>query len=98
MSYAIAQYPMAWVLQRFPLGRALGTCIVIWGGLVMSLAGCNSYATLAVVRVLLGWFESVVTPGFAIFTASWYLRREQTLRQSMYYAMSKSYTRFPGRC
>ncbi|BEI80879.1 hypothetical protein CcaverHIS002_0200390 [Cutaneotrichosporon cavernicola] len=96
MSYAVAQYPMAWVLQRFPIGRALGTCVIIWGGLVIALAGCNNYASLAVVRVLLGWFESVVTPGFAIFTASWYLRREQTLRQSMYYAMNSCFAMIFG--
>lgn len=79
MAYALAQFPMAWVLQRLPLGRALGGCVVIWGALVMLLGACNSYAQLAAVRTFLGWFESVVTPGFAIFTASWWLRREQTL-------------------
>lgn len=88
MSYAIAQYPMAWVLQRFPLGRALACCVIMWGAMVMCLGACNNYAQLAAVRVLLGWFESVITPGFAIFTASWYLRREQGLRQALYYSMS----------
>lgn len=80
---------MAFVLQRFPLGRALATCVIIWGGIVMCLGACNNYIQLSFVRVLLGWFESVVTPGFAIFTTSWYLRKEQTLRQSCYYAMSE---------
>lgn len=51
---------------------------------------CNNYAQLSGVRILLGWFESVVTPGFAVLTSSWYLRNEQTLRQGMYYSMSAS--------
>ncbi|BEI81330.1 hypothetical protein CcaverHIS002_0204900 [Cutaneotrichosporon cavernicola] len=88
MSYAVAQYPMAYLLQKFPLGRALAVCTILWGSMVMCLGACNTYAQLAAVRVWLGWFESVVTPGFAIFTASWYLRKEQGLRQGMYYAMN----------
>lgn len=90
MAYAVAQYPMAYILQYFPLGRGLAVCCIIWGAMVMCLGACNTYAQLAAVRVLLGWFESVVTPGFAIFTASWYLRKEQSLRQGLYYAMSES--------
>jgi len=84
----VAQYPMAALLQRLPLGRALAVCVIIWGGIVMCLAACNNFAQLSVTRTFLGWFESVITPGFAIFTASWYLRREQTLRQSLYFSMS----------
>lgn len=80
---------MAWALQRFPLGRALAVCVIIWGTMVMCLGACNNYAQLSAVRFLLGWFESVVTPGFAIFTASWYLRKEQSLRQGLYYSMSE---------
>lgn len=76
-------------MQRFRLGRALSFSIVAWGAMVMLLGACNNYWQLSVVRVLLGWFESVVTPGFAVLTASWYLRREQTLRQCMYYTMSE---------
>ncbi|TXT12814.1 hypothetical protein VHUM_01215 [Vanrija humicola] len=88
MAYGVAQIPMGYLMQRFPLGRALSVCIVLWGGMVMLLAACNNYASLAAVRTFLGWFEAVVTPGFAVLTASWYLRSEQTLRQGMYYAMN----------
>lgn len=88
MSYAVAQYPMQWFLQRVPLGRGMAGCCIIWGAMVMLQAACSSYAGLATVRVCLGWFESVVTPGFAIYTSSWYLRSEQTQRQTLYYSMS----------
>lgn len=86
----MAQFPMGWVMQRFPLGKALGTCVILWGGVVLLHAACNNYWQLAIVRVLLGWFESVITPGFLMLTVSWYLRKEQTLRQCLYYAMSES--------
>lgn len=92
VAYAVAQYPMSWALQRFPLGRALAVCVILWGAMVMCLGAANNYAQLSALRFLLGWFESVVTPGFAIFTASWYLRKEQSLRQGLYYAMSEPKT------
>lgn len=54
----------------------------------MCLAAAKNYAHLSVLRVLIGWFESVITPSFAILTSSWYLRNEQTMRQGIYYSMS----------
>ncbi|KAL7425033.1 hypothetical protein Q5752_000721 [Cryptotrichosporon argae] len=88
MAYALSQIPMMMLIQRLPLGRSLSVCVIIWGALVMALAGCNNYAELSVVRVLLGWFEAVVTPGFGLLVSSWYLRKEQSLRQCFYYAMN----------
>lgn len=55
----------------------------------MCLGACQNYAQLAAVRVLVGAFEAVIIPGFAILTASWYLRREQTFRQCLYYSMNQ---------
>lgn len=79
---------MGWVLQKFPLGKALSVTVIIWGSMCLCLAACNNYWQLSLVRVLLGWFEAVVIPGFAILTSSWYLRREQTLRQTLYCSMN----------
>lgn len=90
MAYFFAQIPMSWILQKLPFGRTLSICVIIWGGCVMCLAACGNYSQLVAVRFLIGWFESVVTPAFAILTTSWYLRNEQTLRQGIYYSMSKS--------
>jgi sugar phosphate permease len=66
MAYGIAQLPMGYMLQRFPICRALSVCVILWGSMVLLLAACHNYAQLAAVRTLLGWFESVVTPGFAL--------------------------------
>jgi len=64
MAYGVAQIPMSWLIQRFPLGKAISTCIILWGAMVMILGACNNYAQLAAVRVLLGLFECVIIPGF----------------------------------
>jgi MFS family permease len=81
---------MSALLQRVPLGKGLSVCVILWGAMVMILGACNNYAGLAVTRTFLGLFECVITPGFAILTTSWYLRSEQTLKQGLYYSMSKS--------
>ena len=37
-----------------------------WGVAVICLGACNDYLQLSMVRMLLGWFECVVTPGFLL--------------------------------
>lgn len=88
MAYAIGQLPMGWLCQRFPIAKVIATCVILWGITVMCMGAAHNYAQLAALRVLLGLFESVLTPGFALLTASWYLRSEQTIRQVCYYTMS----------
>lgn len=79
---------MGALLQHFPLGKAISVTVIIWGAMCMCLAACNNYWQLSLVRTLLGWFEAAVMPGFAIMTSAWYLRREQTLRQTLYASMN----------
>jgi len=89
MAYAVAQFPCTWVMQRFPIGKALSIFVILWGACVMCLGACNNYAQLAAVRVLVGALEAAVIPGFAILTSSWYLRREQTFRQCLYFMQNQ---------
>lgn len=41
MAYGVAQFPMSWLIQRFPLGKSLSICIILWGAMVMCLAACE---------------------------------------------------------
>ncbi|ORY31768.1 CNF01220-like protein [Naematelia encephala] len=92
LAYCVAQLPMAWAMQRLPLGRTMAVCVFLWGGAVMCLGACNTYAQLSVVRAILGWFEAVVTPGFALIVISWYKRSEATSRQMTYFAMNAMFS------
>jgi MFS family permease len=76
-------------MQRFPIGKALSTYVILWGICVMCLGACTNYAQLAGVRIAIGALEAVIIPGFAILTSSWYLRKEQTFRQCLYYSMNQ---------
>lgn len=62
LGYGVAQIPLSWLIQRFPIGKALSTCIILWGAMVMILGACNNYAQLVSVRVLLGSESPVRAP------------------------------------
>lgn len=51
----------------------------------MIQAACNSFASLAVLRVLGGAAEACSDPGFMLITSMWYTRREQPVRIGLWY-------------
>lgn len=49
------------------------------------MAVCDSFASLAVVRFLLGVFEAAMLPCMMIINSMWYRREEQPLRTAFWY-------------
>ncbi|KAJ7781217.1 major facilitator superfamily domain-containing protein [Mycena metata] len=96
LGYMLAELPMSFALQKFPLGRFLSITCIGWGCLVMCLAACNNFTQLAVVRFLLGAFESAITPGFLMLVASWYKRSEMTSRSLCWMVMTTVFSSFFG--
>ncbi|KAJ6485043.1 CNF01220-like protein [Mycena vitilis] len=96
LGYMLAELPMSFALQRFPLGRFLSFTCIAWGGLVMCLGACNNFTQLAVVRFLLGSVESAITPGFLMMVASWYKRSEMTARSLLWMSMNTVFSSFFG--
>jgi MFS family permease len=52
---------------------------------VACTAACDSYASLAVCRFLLGAFESAISPSLILVTSMWYKRDEQPRRIGFWY-------------
>lgn len=50
----------------------------------MCSAACKSYATLMVVRFILGLFEAVIFAGMGLIVSMWWTRREQPWRTAVY--------------
>ncbi|KAF7352775.1 CNF01220-like protein [Mycena venus] len=96
LGYMLAELPMSFALQRFPLGRFLSITCCLWGVLVMCLGACNNFTQLAVVRFLLGALESAITPGFLMMIASWYKRSEMTSRSLWWMSMNTVFSSFFG--
>ncbi|KAJ7771393.1 major facilitator superfamily domain-containing protein [Mycena maculata] len=96
LGYLLAELPMSFALQRFPLGRFLSLTCVAWGTLVMCLGACTDFTQLAAIRFLLGVCESAVTPGFLMISACWYKRSEMTSRTLAWMAMNTVFSSFFG--
>lgn len=80
--------PSQLLAQRISrLGLYLGVNIVLWGIVALCHGLSNSYAALAVVRSLLGVFESCVSPIMVLIVAMWYKKAEQGRRISWVYVM-----------
>ncbi|EMR64278.1 putative allantoate permease protein [Eutypa lata UCREL1] len=90
--YLIAQYPANYILQRYRTARILSLSVITWGVLMLAHLGLRNFAGLMVIRFLLGVAESVVTPGFVIYTSMWYTRREQVMRTMLWAAMQGAFS------
>lgn len=78
--YIAAVIPMALMAQRFKIAYFLGTCIFIWGVIVLLTPAITTWQGLCVQRVFLGVVESSVSPGFVLVTRQWYTKSEIPLR------------------
>ncbi|KAF1965479.1 major facilitator superfamily transporter [Bimuria novae-zelandiae CBS 107.79] len=85
LAFLIFEMPHAFLMQRLPLAKYLGTCVCLWGTVVACTAACNSYASLAACRFLLGMFESAISPSLILVTSMWYKRHEQPKRIGFWY-------------
>jgi MFS family permease len=74
LAFLIFEMPHAFLMQRLPLAKYLGTMVCLWGTVVACTAACNSYASLAACRFLLGMFESAISPSLILITSMWYKR------------------------
>lgn len=90
--YLIAQYPANYILQRYRTARILSISVITWGVLMLAHLGLRNFAGLMVIRFLLGVAESVVTPGFVLYTSMFYTRREQVMRTMLWAAMQGAFS------
>jgi ACS family allantoate permease-like MFS transporter len=59
---------------------------LLWGIVLTLHAVASSYASLMVLRTLLGVFESGISPGFSLITGMWYTPKEHVSRHSFWFA------------
>lgn len=81
----IVEYPINRLIQRVPIGKLLGTAIILWGSTLALHAACSDFAGLVAVRTLLGIFEAVCQPSFLIMSSMWYKRDEQAQTVTYWY-------------
>jgi len=94
--YLVAAYPMAYILQRFPLGKTLALMVILWGVVVMLTVVVTSYPGIVAQRFFLGVVESSVSPGFVLVSSMWYKRDEQPARIGIWYSATGLFSIFSG--
>lgn len=89
-------YPMSFLLQTQPLGRALGTVVSLWGLTCMLTAAATTHRGLYAQRFALGLAESAIPTGFMCVVSGFYTQREQGLRQGWWFSSTGFWTIIGG--
>ncbi|GBF59943.1 transporter [Trichophyton mentagrophytes] len=83
IAYLFAEFPTSWLLTRLPIGKYVGTSLILWGAAGSAMAACTNFASAAAVRFLLGALESAILPSVIVIMSTWYRREEQPLRAAL---------------
>lgn len=67
----IVEYPINWTIQRVPIGKFLGGCVVAWATILCLHSVAKNFAHMIVLRTLLGIFEAVCQPSFLVMSSMW---------------------------
>ncbi|OJJ33604.1 hypothetical protein ASPWEDRAFT_87366, partial [Aspergillus wentii DTO 134E9] len=84
----VVEYPTNWIIQRVPIAKYLGVNIILWGAVLALHSVCKNFASLIVVRILLGIFEACCQPSFVLMSGMWYKREEQAATVTYWYMMN----------
>ncbi|KAI8890909.1 MFS general substrate transporter [Backusella circina FSU 941] len=78
LGFICFQIPNNYFLQKLPIGRYLGTLLILWGVVMATTSLCTNFAQLAACRVLLGMFEAGTYPSLLLVINTLYRRSEQS--------------------
>lgn len=79
LGYLLAEWPQNWTLQRFPVARWLAINLIAWGCILLLHIPCNSFASLFVVRFLLGVAEACIVSAFLLTLNKFFTYDEQAV-------------------
>lgn len=87
-AYIFAEPITGYLLQVLPTCKLLSFCIIAWGVVVACHAACESYASLMIVRTLLGVFESSLSPGLIVISSMYWNKSENLKRTGIWVAFA----------
>ncbi|CUS24496.1 LAQU0S17e00210g1_1 [Lachancea quebecensis] len=79
-AYIFAEPFVTFCIQRYPISKVMGVFITLWGAVLACHSACKSYASLMIVRTLLGLFESSSAVGCIAISGMYYTKSEQSAR------------------
>lgn len=82
--------PMSWFMQRFRLGKVLAVCSFCWSALTLLQCVSKNFATMLVLRFLMGVVESCIVPGSTLMISRFYKKDQQCFRLSIVFVFALS--------
>ncbi|SCV73313.1 BQ2448_7239 [Microbotryum intermedium] len=96
VSYVFFETPAVIFVRRLRPSRLLPAAILIWA-VVMTLMGIvTTYTGLVVARFFLGFAEAPLFPAACFYLTSWYKRKEQSIRISIFFSAATLAGAFGG--
>ncbi|KAG1051219.1 hypothetical protein G6F43_006556 [Rhizopus delemar] len=85
LGYLLYQLPNNYFLQKAPIKKYIGFLLFTWGTVIACTAACNSFAQVAAMRFLLGFFEAGIYPALTLLISTFYRRSEQAARLGLFW-------------
>ncbi|CAL9730064.1 thiamine pathway transporter Thi73p [Monosporozyma unispora] len=79
-AYIFMEPMVTYLIQRYPISKIMGAFITTWGIVLACHSACKTYASLMIVRTLLGIFESSSAVGCIAISGMYYTKSEQSAR------------------
>jgi hypothetical protein len=74
LGFLVGSYPCALLGQIFPINRAAGILIFLWGTCLLLTIVCTEYRGLYAQRFFLGLLEGGISPIFMMVVGGWYTK------------------------
>lgn len=86
--WLVGAYPWNVALQRFPIGKMMGSMLLVWGIVCMLQATVFNFSGFFAVRFFLGLVEACISPAWVLLTSMFWTREEQPLRTSFWLSVN----------
>ncbi|BCS17197.1 uncharacterized protein APUU_10025S [Aspergillus puulaauensis] len=96
VSYILVDIPSNWLLIILKPGHYLPGLAVGWGLMTICFGFVRSFASLVVLRLLLGVFEGGITGGIVLYLSMFYPRHQIVFRIALFYSASPLSGAFGG--
>ncbi|KAI9729153.1 MAG: hypothetical protein M1834_007060 [Cirrosporium novae-zelandiae] len=96
IGYILGQVPSQIILTKIRPSIWLPTMELLWGFLVMAMAGAKNVQTIFVLRFFIGLLEASAYPGIMTLLGNWYTPEELGKRSSIFQASSSAAQMFSG--
>ncbi|OTB00186.1 hypothetical protein M426DRAFT_15740 [Hypoxylon sp. CI-4A] len=81
VAYTLFEVPSNWIMKHYVRPSVwLAVLLGCWGALTLGFAGVHNYATVVVLRLLIGVFEAGFFPGIVYLITIWYPFNSRSVR------------------